>query len=583
MARMIPPLISSTCVSPGERDLFLRLRDDPHTKDWIVLHSLDVAEHRRQVTGEVDFIAVIPGKGVLFLEVKACRKLRREDGVWFYGSETKGDPRGPFKQVAESMHSLRKKMVERHKSLSGVVCWTCVVLPYVALDTPSPEWHEWQFIDSRSYNARTIGALLEQVIDKARERLTITPTSAWFNPEVASPVGKQVEDLVDALSPNFEVYESGNSRMRRLDEELKYFTDEQAKILDFLSRSPRVVISGPAGTGKTLLALEAVRRAVAQDVRVLLLCFNRNLAAYLAQQVAYAGDRVQAASIHRLMMETADTRPRLDAGSDYWRVTLPNAALEALLDKLAADWAPFDMVIVDEAQDVLGAEALDFLDLLVAGGLGSGRWLMCGDFEDQAIFSSGGADLDSMRWARGIRFVPLELAINCRNTPAVARVAEYLGGLDPGYSEIRRPDDDSRPAFRFYEDSRSQIALLADALLELKAEGFSLGQMVILSLNAEEKSAAAGLSAKGGNFGQWLQPYTPEPTSRVGFSSVHAFKGLEAPVVIVTDVSSVDERARELLYIAATRALQRLVFLVDTNVKDDFLNVLEDGVGKWMA
>lgn len=583
LARMIPPLITSTCASPGERDLFLRLRDDPHTSDWIVLHSLDIAEHRRQVSGEVDFICVIPEKGVLFLEVKACRRLRREDGMWFYGSESKGDPRGPFKQVSESMHSLRKKMVERYKSLANLVCWTCVVLPYVALDAASPEWHEWQFVDSRVYNTRTIGVLLERVIDKARERLAITPTAGWFDPEIASPTGKQLEDVVDALSPNFEVFESGNSRARRLDEELKYFTGEQVKILDFVARSPRVVISGPAGTGKTLLALEAVRRAVAQNMRVLLLCFNRNLAAHLAQQVEYAGDRVQAVGLHRLMLETAGVRPPRDARSDYWHTTLPGLALEALLDRLAEERAPFDMVVVDEAQDVLGAEALDFLDLLLVGGLGSGKWLMCGDFEDQAIFSSGSAGLDSMRWARGIRFVPLELAINCRNTPTVARVAEYLGGLDPGYSDIRRPDDESRPVFRFYEDAQSQVALLAEALLELKAEGFALGEMVILSLSSGENSAASGLTAKGGNFGQWLQPFTTGAANIVGFSSIHAFKGLEASVVVVTDISSVDDRSRELLYIASTRALQRLVFLVDANAKDDFLNILEDGVGKWRA
>ena len=51
VARMIPPVIPVSCPSPGEREIFTCLRDEPGTKDWIVLHSLDIAHHLRQVVG----------------------------------------------------------------------------------------------------------------------------------------------------------------------------------------------------------------------------------------------------------------------------------------------------------------------------------------------------------------------------------------------------------------------------------------------------------------------------------------------------------------------------------------------------
>lgn len=51
MARMCPARVYSGTRSPGEVEVFRRLRDDPDTKSWIALHSLDIAEHRSQLEG----------------------------------------------------------------------------------------------------------------------------------------------------------------------------------------------------------------------------------------------------------------------------------------------------------------------------------------------------------------------------------------------------------------------------------------------------------------------------------------------------------------------------------------------------
>src|SRR5438132_12895651 len=102
MARMIPPSISSICASPGEKEIFARLKDEPGTEDWIVLRSLDIAHHLRQTVGEADFVVIVPFLGVLCLEVKACHSLQRRHGLWFYGRDPQGDPRGPFKQSSQA-------------------------------------------------------------------------------------------------------------------------------------------------------------------------------------------------------------------------------------------------------------------------------------------------------------------------------------------------------------------------------------------------------------------------------------------------------------------------------------------------
>ena len=41
--------------SPGEREIFASLKNDEKINSWTILHSLDLANHARQVSGEADF------------------------------------------------------------------------------------------------------------------------------------------------------------------------------------------------------------------------------------------------------------------------------------------------------------------------------------------------------------------------------------------------------------------------------------------------------------------------------------------------------------------------------------------------
>ena len=164
MARMIPPVIPHRCSSPGEREIFTRLKDEPGTKDWIVLHSLDIAHHLRQVAGEADFVIIAPALGVLCLEVKACHSLQRANGLWYYGHDPHGDPRGPFKQASEAMHSLRQQVVRIEPALSRVPFWSAVAFPYIEFKVVSDEWHPWQVIDSPRFVRQPLASLVAAIL-----------------------------------------------------------------------------------------------------------------------------------------------------------------------------------------------------------------------------------------------------------------------------------------------------------------------------------------------------------------------------------------------------------------------------------
>jgi len=150
MPRMLPSNIYDGCPSPGERELFTILKNDRYIDSWTILHSLDLADHIRQVSWEADFVILIPGLGVLCLEVKACHSVIHADEGWYYGKDPAPHQKRPFRQASEAMHSIRKRVVTSRPGLSGVLFWSAVIFPYLDFTIRSSEWLEWQVIDSKN-------------------------------------------------------------------------------------------------------------------------------------------------------------------------------------------------------------------------------------------------------------------------------------------------------------------------------------------------------------------------------------------------------------------------------------------------
>ncbi len=332
MARMYPPVIAPDTKSEGEREIFRRLRDDPATEDWSVLHSLNIAKHIRQIEGEVDFVIIVPRKGVLFLEVKAAYKIRRESGLWYYGNDPKPDSRGPFKQVSLAMHSLCGELREKEPEVQRVVYWSAAIFPYAVFDIESPEWHLWQSIDARQFSRYPISKLVLNVLENARQLLVSQPTGKWFRPDAGEPDLHQCKLIRNYLRRDFEVFEAPIARAKKLETHLLHYTQEQFDALDAMEDSPRVMFNGPAGTGKTVLAIEAARRCSAAGARVLLVCFNRFLGEWLATQTAGLRPLVTAGTLHGHMRRASNSIVAGGGSQDYWERELPQLAIASLLE-----------------------------------------------------------------------------------------------------------------------------------------------------------------------------------------------------------------------------------------------------------
>lgn len=572
MARMIPSEIYNQTAPPGEVDLFKYLHDDPDTNDWVVLHSLDIVNHRTQTCGEVDFVVIIPHKGVLFFEVKSHNYINYKDGTWYYGTnDHKGETRGPFKQAANAMQSVRKRVNEKMPALKSTPFGHGVVFTNCEFNKSSEEWHDWQIIDSRKFGKEPISKLFGQMIDKWRDHYTSGPNGGWFNPSDNEPGLEKVEVLKNYLRPNFEIYESPKSQAARRAEELKRYTAEQFKAIDRMDENARLITVGPAGTGKTLLAIEAARRAAAQNKSVLFLCFNKYLGRWLEKETEPLVPLVTTSTLHKHLRKVAkqeDVEPPED--SKYWSEDLPLIASEQLLTDDSEKFV-FDELIIDEAQDIFQKNYFDFLDLSLRGGIAGGNWRFFGDFERQSIYNHGEPiPLEALSPRFG--YAPIcRLRDNCRNKPRIAEMVHLLGGLNPGYSQILRPDDNQDPKFYYYKNDEAQLELLISSLAELYRDGFSASDIVVLSPRKSSDSIAA--KVKISPWKERLRPFSVAGDKQIGYSSIHAFKGLEAGAIVVTDIESISD-ASDLFYIAVTRALHRLYLLISDDAKADVLQTL---------
>lgn len=554
MARMIPPLIP-VGAAPGEQLVYRRLAEDKTTDDWIVLHSLNIAEHVRNPEGEADFVVIAPDLGILVIEVKSHDHFTFGNGVWKLGKQAP-TTRGPFKQASEAMHSIRKDLLKKKIDLRSVpmlsAAWFTAARARTMLK-PTNEWFDWQVLDSEDLKSDPIGAIRRAFTGGTAN---LDATFNGFSYGGVGPDQATAKQIAMLLRPNFEFGTVAGDLRAARENQLVHFVEEQFLALDAMSDNPSVLFTGPAGSGKTFLALEAARREVALGRKGSLMCFNNLLGRRLAADINDPG--LSVGTFHSQLLALTGLKAPTNAGQLFWSSELPERATEMLLE---FGEPPMDFLIVDEIQDLLTQGYLDVFELLVKGGLARGRVLMFGDFERQAIYDDGRG---SKLLKECVPHMPSHrLTMNCRNLPRIGFSVNYFSGLTPGYRRFRRDDDGANPVLLKYLRNEDQSPLLRRAVEALRDESFDLSEIVVLSPLAAGSVAATTSDP-------WLKSVLVRADGdtvrkgRIRFSSIQAFKGLEAPAVIVTDLDRANvPNFESVLYVGLTRATDRLYGVIE--------------------
>ena len=429
MATMFPDLSDAQLAevpSRAEQKAYRALRDGLNG-DYVVFFQVGWIlrrEDKQAKDGETDFLVCHPNYGYLCIEVKGGGvEFDAHTGEWFSvdRNQDKHAIKNPVNQALKAKYSIRSKLNEHQR-------WRDLALYKVV------PGHAVFFPDVGNVDALSRPDLPVSLLGCSRDLDNIknwieAAFSYWNNDEInITPLGRKgIEVIRDIFARSFVAAPLVVVQLMEQESRRLKLTNDQIRVLDFLRSHRRVAVSGGAGTGKTVLAVEKARRLAAEGFRTLLTCYNRQLADHLAK-VCESIPNLDVMSFHQLCYRRIEQSKQVSGrnlvdeakmtypGKDLFDVQLPNALAYSL--EINSD--SYDAIVCDEGQD-FREEYWVPLELLLSDYEKSPFYVFFDD--NQNIYARVGTF--------PIRDEPFSLSVNCRNTaPIHAGAYKYYKGLD---------------------------------------------------------------------------------------------------------------------------------------------------------
>lgn len=550
MARFIPEVAPEEITHDSERVVYEALCGLP--TGFVILHSFPWLRPLRDLSGEplregeADFVILHPERGLLVLEVKGGRP-DLTGRTWSRGGK---QIRDPFDQARRSRYALLEAIEERTRKRLHRGLFThgdVVVFPHAEFAGILPINSDPRILVDAP-GVATIPASVEAAF------------KAWARAEThLSP--SQFAQLLDALMPKLRLLRCAGAEVSAEHDRIVQITLDQRATLLGLLENDRVLVEGTAGSGKTLLALEFALTLADRGERVLFLCYNRHLCAWLQDQAKHdpraqrAASHLEISTFHSCARSLAkragvDFDISISREQAFWDDEVPlimEQALEVVRARGQAE--TFDAVVVDEAQDFAPDWWVTIESLLRAG-------------RDGHLYAF--LDLNqSLRGTAKLPPVPLtsrfRIATNCRSTKAIARSSASLAHV-----EIRLlPGSPSGevPAVRRAASTSAEAGLVLSEIRQLLRQGIKPQQIALIGPSAYAKGALARHAEVEGaplidDANDWRHG------AGLLVTTARAFKGLEADVVIAYGLSAFGALfTRTDLYVAWTRARHRLILV----------------------
>lgn len=482
--------------------------------------------------GECDFLVAHPDHGILAIEVKGGKEISLDPWDAQWRSKDHGNfvhkIKDPVAQARSAKHEILKRLNESPRWMSrfihtahGVVFPSAGSPPgNLGADRPARI-----FCCSRQFQQ----GLRAWIADRLKE---------GQRPDNCEPLGHDgIAALERLLAHPFTLSFRIGSVLAEADSEFRVLEPSQYHVLDVIADIPRALIRGGAGTGKTVLAIEAALRSAADGRKTLLTCHSRPLATNLERKLKGI-ENLTVDGFHALcgrMSRQADVPITSSTGEqDLYESVLPNALCRAMEIKPALKW---DTIVVDEGQDFRA----DWW-IAIDACLSSNGYLRVFMDSNQRVYESAGNGLHDLS------VVPVRLSRNLRNTKNIHRAASVHYS---GPEIVADGPDGIEVSWIIAENLEGKIEAAYRELRRLVFnEEVAPGDIAVLFNGPASK--ASFLARTGGT----SIPVTDAEIMAledVVVDTVRRFKGLERPAIIL--VASSDEMERqEMAYVAFSRA-----------------------------
>ncbi len=548
--RTLPPDVTGNMLRSTECEVFRRLEavlDD----SFVVFYSrpwLGLKPDGEEIDGECDFIVAHAELGMLTLEVKggAVAYDPRTD-QWTSRDRWKvtHNIKNPVHQARSAKHELLKKLnASPHWKTRRIRARHGVVLPHSSapagdLGADMPQ-RIFCFVDSFDDSLR----------NWILERFGDAPPDEGRTKELGRD---GVQALEKILAKPFQLRTPLGTVLSRDDSALQVLTQQQFHILRAIEAVPRAVISGGAGTGKSVLAMEEARRCAENGVRTLFVCYNRGLITEVCHRLK-DGPPVAAMTFHELCahmtgragLPCPEGVPEIQLFEEIWPELLMQA-FEHLPDER------YDAIIVDEGQDFLPL----WWTAVEAGLNTEGRGLLRIFYDNnQRVYAS------AINLPEEVDLIPIRLTLNLRNTRRIHELVRqhYTGheieavgpeGVEVHWIKMDTPDALAQRVSRCVGRLNSLERVPLDDIAVLVSSEAAIETIAPSNRLGEFRTARCDEQSEG----------------RIVVDSIRRFKGLERPVVVIaaTPDTVID---RELPYVALSRARTHLIIVGTDKVLD---------------
>jgi hypothetical protein len=507
--------------------------------------------------GEIDFVFYHPSYGIVVVEVKGGRVSLDGQTGQFYSENRHGRSfaiRNPFQQAI----SFRNRFLRFLRSndiqvpVSHAVCFPQVdekeFPPHVNIE-PSTLLGRTGLEDLAGTLARVVNSFHSESFLKftdVSEALDNLLVGSTFK---SRPLLREYIDTQEA-------------RVQELDNLHDMFVSP-------MMGSSRLGVEGGAGTGKTMIASGLANQFGNIGKRVLMLVSSPLLASHIRNSLNKSVEvktfqEFSSSFGVNLVVAPSD----YDKSADHW---IQYEAPERLRTAIEASATRYDVLLVDEAQDVQPFWWIA-LEAMLASKTESKLYV----FFDRSQGVFGGGEGASLFKPEDVLPVPSQYIIlskNYRNTAEIAQFAmPFKRDVNAAYDSDRIG---YRPSIISYSDTSDGLLKLNSLVKSLAVDhGIKEDEVVILSARAPDAKESM-LVGQDKIAGLRVSRITPEGVSKnqlaqdgeIGVATIAAFKGLEAKIVIVVNMSehkmSFDNPIMSsLAYVALTRAKHMLYVFV---------------------
>jgi superfamily I DNA and RNA helicase len=352
--------------------------------------------------------------------------------------------------------------------------------------------------------------------------------------------------LEELLAHPFQLHVPIGNILAEDDNSINLLTEQQFQILETIQDIQRAVISGGAGTGKTLLAMEEALRCAKSDENILVTCYNKPLAEEINSRLGDE-DNITVATFHEVCFRfgnEAGIEIPDEENKDYlFNEIYPEIfshAMEKLPDKR------FDVIIIDEGQDFLPGW-ISVLNKALRSDSSSKLRLFVDN--NQSVYGN----LNII--PSDVKPIPIRLIHNMRNTKRIHSVVlDYYEGHPISSTGPEGVDVEWIPA-----DSPAKIHDIIYEKLNLLIENERVepGDIAVLGTNKKNIDECF-FSGRKIKYNTSLA--TEREDSSVIVDTIRRFKGLESRVVILIATPDLIKE-RELIYVALSRARTDLIVI----------------------